>query len=182
MALCPSVCLSVYHKPVFCLNGEVYHHANNATRGALVFWRQRFRWNSDGMTPSWGAKAGGAGKNCVLRLALTSPTQMPYRQKCASVCHVGLRRQRCAGVAIYSVISSFSVAGPTVWNSLPAELRCSSTYSSICNHLKTILATVQFAHCYFTLFIISWGAPERRIGPVTRLKLSVGPILGPGPL
>ena len=35
--------------------------------------------------------------------------------------------------------SSFSVAGPTAWNSLAVERRCTSTYSSFCSHLKTFL-------------------------------------------
>jgi len=33
--------------------------------------------------------------------------------------------------------SSFCVAGPTAWNSLPVELRCTSTYSSFYSRLKT---------------------------------------------
>jgi len=33
--------------------------------------------------------------------------------------------------------SSFSVAGPTAWNSLPVEFRRTSTYSSFCSRLKT---------------------------------------------
>jgi len=46
--------------------------------------------------------------------------------------------------------SSFSVAGPTACNSLQAELRCSPTYSSFCNRLKSFHC-LSFVHSYSTL-------------------------------
>jgi len=54
--------------------------------------------------------------------------------------------------------SSFCVAWPTAWNSLPVEFRCTSTYSSFCSRLKTFLFSKFYSqwHCtLFTVFFVS---------------------------
>jgi len=55
--------------------------------------------------------------------------------------------------------SSFSVAGPTAWNSLPVDFRRTSTYSSFCGRLKTFLFSKFYSqwHCIlFTAFFVSY--------------------------
>ena len=64
-------------------------------------------------------------------------------------------RQDCIVPRTYKRLadSSFSVVGPTAWNSLPAELRCTSTYSSFCSHLKTFLLVLFPVALHFTHYI-----------------------------
>ena len=38
--------------------------------------------------------------------------------------------------------SSFTVAGPAAWNSLPAHIRTINSHSAFCRHLKTYLFTI----------------------------------------
>jgi len=54
--------------------------------------------------------------------------------------------------------SSFSVAGPTAWNSLPVEFRHKFTYSLFCSHRKTFLFSKFYSqwHCVlFAVFFVS---------------------------
>jgi len=101
-------------------------------------------------------------KLCTLMYRVFNGTARQYLAELCQICSDDrLQSALCQDYVVAQTYkrladSSFSVAGPTAWNSSPAEFCCTSTYSSfvICIRLQTfflcfIPVTLYFTHCIF---------------------------------
>ena len=87
-------------------------------------------------------------KLCVLMFDIYHGTAPVYMTDLCSCCSNDCLRPSARGNFLVRQTrtrfanSSFTVAGPAAWNSLPAHIRTIDSHSAFCRHLKTYLFTV----------------------------------------
>jgi len=87
-------------------------------------------------------------KLCVLMFDVAHGTAPAYLTELCSRCRDSRLRLLTRGDFVSRrtrtrfADSSFAVAGPAAWNSLPAYIRIIDLHSAFCRHLKTYLFTV----------------------------------------